>query len=107
MTFFNPLFNIVLTKKGDMREFILRSLGEAELTGRYPDVIIKSIAPVAQRIELGIPNPSAAGSIPARCDTSTNYIGYITNILSNLRKLVPLPCATFVFKKFDIRELSL
>lgn len=23
-------------------------------------------APVAQRIELGIPNPSAAGSIPAR-----------------------------------------
>ena len=38
-----------------------------ELTGRYPDVIIRTIAPVAQRIELGIPNPSAAGSIPARC----------------------------------------
>ncbi len=57
MKFFNPFKSIDC----------LQDCPGTELTGTYPDVIIRSIAPVAQRIELGIPNPSAAGSIPARC----------------------------------------
>lgn len=64
MSFFNPSESVNYL---NMQEFILCIPGEAELTGSNPDVIIKAIAPVAQRIELGIPNPSAAGSIPARC----------------------------------------